>query len=109
MSKTPAEPREKVKIFAVISVLLDEEKVEYKAVGRMRVTAVMIINDEKVSAMALLNLAVKLPKEAVKIQQPRIWALESASHMSITYTASRVRMSGTPPLRWVVYTLRLVR
>jgi hypothetical protein len=55
----------------MISFLLGEEKVEYKAVGRIRVMAVIIINDEKVSAMAALNVAVKLSKEAVKMQQPR--------------------------------------
>jgi hypothetical protein len=34
--------------------------VEYKAVGRMRAVAVMIINDDRASAIAMLNFGIRL-------------------------------------------------
>lgn len=71
MSKTLAEPREKDKTFSITPKCFDEVKVEYNAVGMMRATAVMVINDERTLAVAALNLTVNLRKEADKMQQPR--------------------------------------
>jgi hypothetical protein len=71
MSKTLAEPREKDKTFSKAPKCFDAVKVEYNAVGRMRATAVMVINDERTSAVTVLNLTVNLLKEADKMQQPR--------------------------------------
>lgn len=71
MSKTVAEPREKDITFSETPEPFDEVNVEYNAVGRTSATAVMVINDERVSAEAALNLTVDFLQDADKMQQPR--------------------------------------
>ena len=61
MNRTTAEPREKDKILSPNSENSDDVNVEYKAVGRMRATAVMTISEDKASATAMLNVGSRLP------------------------------------------------
>jgi hypothetical protein len=54
-------PREKARILSDVSVP-DGEIVEYKTVGSMSATAVMVIRDDKASAIACLKVIVSPPK-----------------------------------------------
>lgn len=64
-------PREKPKICFSMSFGFEVSNVEYNAVGRMRATAVMIINEDKEPDTALLSLRIGACHPAEKKQQPR--------------------------------------
>jgi hypothetical protein len=58
--RTIDEPREKVRIFSAVSVEPESEKVEYRAVGRIKATAAIVMMEESASVMALLKVTVRL-------------------------------------------------